>query len=166
MLAQASGGRNARSALEEMREHYRKAEELGRKQQLPDLFYPALNRFAAELSLKTGARPVLSSTEVAAVRAGLDTKARSDPDFWSVASLVELSLYEAIDSGRLAKERGRIEAAFADLHLRAPKDSRWLSVQDQARFVLPRYAQRARGAEASAATALLKKIEGFAAAEA
>jgi tetratricopeptide (TPR) repeat protein len=163
MIADDSGGRGASQALERMRAHYAKAEELGRQQQLPDVFAQALNRFAADLCLKTGRGRILSPTDISTIRQELDTKARRDPDFWCISGLVELSIYEAIDRGALASERAGIEAAFADLYLRAPKDSGWLSVRDQARFVLTRYARRARGAEASAATALLAAIEGFAA---
>jgi tetratricopeptide (TPR) repeat protein len=165
MIADNSGGRGAGQALEQIRAHYTKAEELGREQQLPDLFYPALNRFAAELCLKTGssAVQVLAAADVAAIRQELETKARRDPDFWCISGQAELRIYEALDSGTLASERAAIEADFADLYLRAPKETGWLSVRDQARFVLTRYARRMRGREATAATALLATIEGFAA---
>jgi tetratricopeptide (TPR) repeat protein len=164
MISELGGGPGAAPALEQMLAHYTRAEELGRRQQLPELFYPALNRFAAALNLKagSGARRALDADEIQAARQGLDAKARQEPDFQCIAGLAELSVYEALDRGALAKERGKIEAAFADLHLRAPNDAGWLSVRDQARFVLPRYARRARGAEASAAKALLEAIEGFA----
>lgn len=189
LIEEAAGNRRAAAqATTRMRDLYALAERLGREQGLSDVSYPALNRIAASLNAKRAAsRPVLSSEEISAVRKQLEDKSRADPDFWSIEGQSELTMYEAIDQRGLADKRPSIQRTLADLYVRAPDASRWASVRDQARFVLPRYAammeeggggrqqgrgrkstRTAKGAgqgarEAAAARSLLAVIEGYAA---
>jgi CHAT domain-containing protein len=157
--------REERQALQMMKQHYARAEQLGRDGRLSDVFYPALNRIAAELVMEAG-RPEwrgLDPRAVAAVRQSLASKVRDDPDFWSVAGQAELSMFEAVGRGTLAKKRASIEADYADLHVRVSAPWMWASIRDQAQFVLVKYATRAPTAEQNAARALLERITAFAA---
>jgi hypothetical protein len=113
---------------------------------------------AAELALAQPGWRGFDRDETAAVRQALATQARDDPDFWSIAGLIELRLYEALAARRLAAQRASIEDEYADLRLRVAAPSRWASVHDQLAFVLPRYAAHAAAAERDAATALLRLV--------
>ena len=76
-------GRPVTKAIRSMQLHCALAEDLARAVNLSDLFYPVLNRMAAELVL-TATRPQwkgFDSASVAAVRQSLETKARDDPIF-------------------------------------------------------------------------------------
>lgn len=162
MVEAAAGRADAETAaIRRMQAHYRRAEAMGRAAGLNDFYYPALNRMAAELVLD-GARAGwrgFDRDETAAVWQALGTRARDDPDFWSIAGLIELRLYEALAARDLAALRASIESEYADLRLRVAAPSRWASVHDQLAFVLPRYAARAAGAERDAALALLRLVE-------
>ena len=165
MVEAAAGQAQAEArAIKQMKQHYERAERLGIEGQLPGVFYPALNRIAAELVLNAGQAgwSGLDSGAVAAVRHSLATQSRDAPDFWSVVGLTELRLYEALARSELAAELAAIEAEYAELHTRVSSVGMWGSVYDQLRFVLPKYADRAPVAEKRAAESLLKVVEGFA----
>ncbi len=150
-------------AIAKMKEHYERAETLGHAAKLPDVYYPALNRMAAEVAVEA-ARPGwqgFDATAVAAVRESLASKARDDPDFWCVAGLTDLRVYEALGQRRLAAERQAIEGEYDDLYRRVNAPSMWASIQDQMRFVLLRYAQRAASDESQAALGLLEWLESL-----
>jgi hypothetical protein len=159
-LVEAATGRAdaETAAIRRMQAQYRRAEAIGRAAGLPDFYYPALNRMAAELALAQPGWRGFARDETAAVRQALATQARDDPDFWSIAGLIELRLYEALAARRLAAQRASIEDEYADLRLRVAAPSRWASVHDQLAFVLPRYAAHAAAAERDAATALLRLV--------
>ena len=126
----------------------------------PALFYPGLNRVAAELLI--GSRKKgwggFDAKSLDPVRASLDEQIRVEPDFWSVVGKTELRLYETLAAGALAAERASIEHELDDLHVRMDAPANWDSVLVQLDFVLPRYAERASKAEAAAATGLLKHV--------
>jgi len=151
-------------AIANMKARYGAAEKLARASHDRQLFYPALNRMAAEL-IVDGAKPGwrgFGSAALAELRANLAAKTRDDPDFWSVVGLTELRLYEAVAKRRLAGELDAIMGEYRDLHERVSATTSWSSVLDQVRFVLPHYQNRATAAEKRAARTLTKYLEGLA----
>ena len=166
MIADARGENAAAAeAIGPVRLHYKEAEELARLHRTPDLFYPALNRMATDLILD-GGRPDWRGFDekfIAEIRAVIDAKNRDDPDFWSLAAETELGMYESLAKGELARALPGIRQAFEDLHRRERALWKWSSVCDQAQFVLPKYAARARDEEKQAAATLLEFVKGLAA---
>ncbi|HYQ99385.1 MAG TPA: CHAT domain-containing protein [Casimicrobiaceae bacterium] len=152
------------AAIVNMKLRYGNAEKLARAGNDPQLFYPALNRMAAELIVDAARRGWrgFDAAALAEVRRHLAAKARDDPDFWSVVGLTELRLYEAIARRRLAGELEAIVGEYRDLHARVSATTHWGSVLDQVRFVLPKYQMRATAGEKQAAIALTKYLEGLA----
>jgi len=161
--AAANNPREETKALAKMKERYERAEKLARATDDQELFYPALNRMAAELIVDAGERGWRGFDRVALAeaRANLVTKTREDPDFWSVAGLAELRLYEAIAERRLVGALAAIICELDDLRLRVSASSLWASVQDQLRFVLSEYGKRATAAERKAVVELTKHLDGF-----
>src|SRR4030095_15814067 len=93
-------------AIDNMKKRYQQAEALARASGSDALFYPALNRMAAEL-IADGGKSSWSGFDadsLAQVEAQLAHKTRDDPDFWSVVGLTELRLYRAVAERRLAGE--------------------------------------------------------------
>src|SRR4029077_13853513 len=93
-LIEAIAGRSRQelAAIEQMRTHYRKAEDLARDAEKAGrfsqpLFYPAMNRLAAQLALGEG--PPLDAAAVKEIR---DSMASVAPDFWSVVGQTEIDL--------------------------------------------------------------------------
>jgi hypothetical protein len=164
LLENAAGRPDAGAvALAEIRAHYKRAEALGRENQL-DFFYPAMNRMAAELALHAGTRgwKGLGKARVDEIRKVLQAKAHDDPEFWSVGGLIELKVWEALERQDLGGLIDDITAEFKDLHENVRAELKWQSIYDTARFVLPRYASRAPATEQKAAQALLKTLAGWA----
>jgi tetratricopeptide (TPR) repeat protein len=150
-------------AIQKMKIHYGRAEALARADNNPQLFYPALNRMAAELAVDAG-KPRWRKFDRAAVddaRASLVAKARDDPDFWCVVGLTELRIYVAIADRKLADELDIILGELDDLYARVSAPSEWSSVFDQLRFVLPKYAARASAAEKKAVATLTTHLAGY-----
>jgi hypothetical protein len=161
MIERIAGDSKAEhEALARMKEWYERAERRAIEQKDDGLHYPALNRMAAELLVdaKTRGWSGFEPSALEALRTNLDTKTRTDPDFWSVVGRTELRLYEALARGALATERAGIQAEYDDLWARVSALGDWDSVYVQLRFVLPRYAERAPDAERAAATALLEYV--------
>ena len=152
------------AAIAHMKLRYGNAERLARASNDPLLFYPALNRMAAELIVDAARRGWrgFDSAALTEVRKVLAAKTRDDPDFWSVVGLTELRLYEAIAKRALVVELDAIVREYRDLHGRVSATTYWSSVLDQVRFVLPKYGRRATAAEKKAAMALTKYLEGLA----
>jgi hypothetical protein len=159
--------KDERRAIERMRERYARAEALEAATGSVDLFYPALNRIAAELVLRAGDPDWsgLDDTSVAAARRSLQAKTLSEPDFWSVVGLTELRLYETLAGRRLAVALPSIRREYDDLRRRVSAPSMWGSVRDQLQFVLTKYSDRTRGAEQKSAKALLAHVTKLAAPE-
>ncbi len=167
LVEAAAGPRRAdaeREALRGMREHYAAAEQAGKAQGRRDVYYPAMNRMAAEL-MAEGARedwPGFAEDDLEAVHASLDARVGDDPDFWSVAGQTELLVYEGLARRDLAGVLPKILQDYEDLHARVPAPWMWASLRDQATFVLTRYAVRAGPEETEAARQLSKQLKGFA----
>jgi hypothetical protein len=156
----AGDARAEQHAIEQMKHWYDRAEQAAAVSKTPAVFYPGLNRIAAELLIgarKKGWRG-FDAKSLAAVRASLDEQIRDEPDFWSVVGKTELRLYEALAAGSVAAERAALERDLDDLHVRMDAPANWDSVLLQLEFVLPRYAERASRSEAAAATGLLDHV--------
>jgi CHAT domain-containing protein len=154
----------AHEAVKRMRTHYARAEALARAADSSELYYPALNRMAAEL-VADAAQPGwrgFDSADTAFVRQRLADKTRNDPDFWSVAGLTELRVYEAVAGHALAPALAAIAAEYAELQRRVSGTNYWRSLYDTARFVLDSYEARATAAERRACVELVRLLEGFA----
>ena len=164
-LLEAIAGRSDKelAAINNMKASYARAEALARASDHSELFYPALNRMAAELIVDAGKKvwAKFNPTMLAEVRDSLAAQARDDPDFWSFVGVIELRMYIAIADQRLAAEQPEIEREFEDLFARVSAASMWSSVVDQASFVLPKYAARATAAEGRAARALLARLQTY-----
>jgi hypothetical protein len=164
--ASGSGRFDARSlaAVKRMKAHYARAEALARAANSSELYYPALNRMAAEL-VTDAAEPGwrgFDPADTAFVRQRLIDKTRDDPDFWSVAGLTELRAYEAVAAHALAPARAAIADEYSELHRRVSGTNYWRSLYDTTRFVLDRYQDRASPAEKRACGELVLLLEGFA----
>jgi tetratricopeptide repeat protein len=138
------------AAIQRMHECYLHAEGLARESKDANLFYPAMNRMAAEIILNAGKNGWvgLHPDALTEVRENLVAKTKDDPDFWSSAGLVELDFYEALArraaadrSGKLAAEFPKLKQGYEDLYARVNSMGMWSSVYDQARFVLEKYAE-------------------------
>ena len=144
--ALAKRPREELAAITKMQASYARAEARARESHHPELFYPALNRMAAELVLTAGKpEAAFNPAVVAEVRKSLAAKARDDPDFWSVAGVIELRMYVAIAARNLARELSKLEGEFEDLFARVAAPSMWTSVADQASFVLLKYGANTAG---------------------
>lgn len=167
MIESIAGRRpQADDAIARMRDHYERAEGLGERQELPGVFYPALNRLAGELIVTmTRARwKGFDRNRIDALRTAIAAVVQRDPDFWSVASQTELLIYEAISRRNLQSQLPQIVPALAHLHGRISAPRKWQSIHDQARLVVGRYAHVASGHEKEAARTLLRQVATFAAA--
>ena len=166
MVERAAGdAKGEQHAIEQMQHWYERAEKAARSHKGPALFYPGLNRVAAELlsGLRRKGWRGFDPKSLDAVRESLDRQIRDDPDFWCVVGKTELRLYEALAAGALAGERASIERELDDLHVRMDAPTHWDSVLVQLDFVLARYAELASRAEAAAATGLLDHVRQLAA---
>jgi hypothetical protein len=165
-LVETAAGAPAQAlrAVQRMRGHYARAERMARAADLPELYYPALNRMAAELVADAGnpGWPGFDVEHTALVRQRLADKTRDDPDFWSVAGLTELRVYEAVAAGRLAGALGAIVQEYDELHRRVSGTHHWRSLYDTTRFVLEVTGARAGAADRKAGESLVALLEGFA----
>ncbi|MFL6574036.1 MAG: CHAT domain-containing protein, partial [Burkholderiales bacterium] len=157
MILEACGDPDA-EAVDGARRHYAAAEKLGEK--LPDVFYPTMNIMALDVMSRPKSVPAARFT---AVRQRIRARLQDEPEFWSAVGDIELSLYEALNENALAPKLPVLNHDFDDLRERWPAPWMWKSVRDQARFVFPRYAQRASPDESAAAGALRAKLEAYAA---
>jgi tetratricopeptide (TPR) repeat protein len=162
MIEQAAGDPKAEDdAIAKMKAWYALAEDLARERGAPDLYYPALNRMAAEL-IVDAKKPTWKGFEpkaFKAVRENLETTTRAAPDFWSVVGLTELHLYEALANSDLAGHRADIQREYDDHYARVKAAGYWDSVCTQLEFVLPKYINRVRQKpEQAAATALMTHV--------
>ena len=164
--AGGSGRFDARAlaAVKRMRAHYARAEAMARADDSAEVFYPALNRMAAELVTDAAQAnwPGFDAADTAFVRQQLADKTRDDPDFWSVAGLTELRVYEAVAARALAPAQASIAGEYAELHRRVSGTNYWRSLYDTARFVLDRYQERATSSDKRACSELVSLLEGFA----
>ena len=104
----------------------------------------------------------LAAQDTEAARSALVDKTRSDPDFWSLAGLIELDMLQALADGKLADAQGSLESRFAVLQGRVGAPWAWGSVADQAEMTLGAYARSGNGTQRKAAESLDKLLRGFA----
>ena len=166
-MVETRAGRSAaaRRAVAQMALHYGAAERLACDSGDPDLFYPAMNRMAAELvtrSRRLASWAGFGAADLDAVRASLQARAASDPDFWSLVGLVEIELYAALAERRLAAALPGLLKAYEDLQARVAAPWMWASVADQADFVLPAWQRGAPRVEQRAAQALRRRMAAYA----
>jgi triacylglycerol esterase/lipase EstA (alpha/beta hydrolase family) len=164
-LMEATVGRYAEEAeaIAKMKAHYAAAETIARGSMkdghgnIVNLFYPAMNRIAAQLASEGGARgaAALDPETLADVQRSM---AAAPADFWSVVGQTELRMYESASTGTLAQNLEALMREFRDHHARADSPRMWASVHDNAVFVLSKYAGRAVAIEARAATDLLAAL--------
>jgi triacylglycerol esterase/lipase EstA (alpha/beta hydrolase family)/CHAT domain-containing protein len=140
-MIDAVQGRRPGESLRRMKEHYQSSENLARGGNLSELFYPALNRMAAELVLNAGRTTWkgFDPAALAAVRQSLESKMQDDPDFWAAVGLIELNLYETLARPKPGAALEKIGAQYEELHQRVSASWMWGSVRDQSDFVLLRY---------------------------
>lgn len=168
MLDRKAGDRAAEDkALAAMSEWYGQAEIIGSAGESADVFYPALNKMAAECVLHAGdiAWPGFNASHLVSLRQILEQKRLNDPDFWSEIGITELNLYEALAKRNLNTRLPAICDEYATLHQRANDPRQWGSVCDQLDFVLLRYIERvaqADLAEVEAAKMLLVEAKSYA----
>jgi tetratricopeptide (TPR) repeat protein len=139
------------SAIKEMLKRYTKAEEIAVANKSA-FFYPAMNRFAAQLALGL---PV-NDDDVAAVRGSMSTGL---PDFWSVVGQTELNAYVSIRDRSLARDVNGLVAEFKRHHARVDNPRMWGSIFDNATFLLAWYRRNGQDGEASAADTLLDALK-------
>jgi pimeloyl-ACP methyl ester carboxylesterase/tetratricopeptide (TPR) repeat protein len=167
-LVETKAGRNtqAQLAIEQMRQHYKAAEDLARAQAFPGkpspvLFYPAMNRIAAQLALvfgrATGAD--LDGNTIKSIRQSMQA---APPDFWTVIGETELQMYLALSKKDLASQLGDLIPQFRKHHDLVPAPRMWDSVYNNATFVLASYQNRANPREAEAAKSLLNELASMA----
>jgi len=164
-LIEAAAGNHKQEteAIVRMRAHYAEAERIARErlEEVPgasvNLFYPAMNRMAAEIALDGG------SSRAAALDASTFDRVRQSmasapADFWTVVGQTELNMYASLLAGRLEKDLKLLLADFQRHHERVSAPKMWGSVHDNATFVLWKYQKRASAAEAKAAGLLLAAL--------
>ena len=161
MAGESDAARNATAA---MAKHYAEAERLAEASEEDGVFYPTLNRMAAELVLDYGSekRKRLSAKAVTAVRKELDARAKRDPDFWTYSDDAIIALLEALAAGNLSASRAAIESQLETLASHVNAQELWSAVLDQAEFVLLPYAAVAAAEERKAARGVLALLERFA----
>lgn len=161
MIERIAGNASAeRNAIEQMRAWYAEAETKAVESNALDLYYPALNRMAADLILD-GGTPGWAGFDQSALdrlHLNLDARKREDTDFWSVVSGIELLMYEAIARGQLESVRASLEKDFKDLRSRVQSLEYWDSVEVQHRLVLDQYVGRATASERAAAAGLREYV--------
>jgi tetratricopeptide (TPR) repeat protein len=150
-------------AIKQMNAHYRAAEELALAALKIDptaavnLFYPAMNRLAADVAL--GEQAAMDPSRLDAIRKSMASVA---PDFYSVVGQTELNVYASILAGTFAKDAKGLVEEFGEHHGRVMAAKMWGSVYENATFVLGKYRQRADAAEHKALDAMLPALARFA----
>ncbi len=157
-LIEAAEGRHDKEieAISKMKDHYAAAEQIASSTGKTDLFYPAMNRIAAQLALEGGlSRAATDRDTLAIVQRAMHA---APADFWSVVGQTELKMYASLFAGTLAKDAGRLVGEFEDHYSRVNAPKRWASVLDNASFVLLKYKTRATAGEGAAADRLLERL--------
>ncbi len=158
-MLEAAAGRDEdeRQAIAQMLEHYGAAEAIARETGVRPIFYPAMNRIAAQLALAADAQP-LDEADVAAVRKSMQSVS---PDFWSVVGQTELKVFASMAAGQLSQDLVGLIADFGKHHERVSNSWMWSSVLDTATFVSSRYRRLANESEQAAADKLLGELESL-----
>lgn len=159
-MVEAAAGRDAdeRKAIKQMLDHYGAAEKIAGEIPTRPLFYPAMNRLAAQLILADTAEP-LDTSYIESVRGSMSS---APPDFWTVVGHTELDVFVSIAASGLARDVDRLIEDFRKHHVRVDNPRMWGSVFDNATFVLSRYRKLSKKAEQTAAERLLGELESMA----
>jgi tetratricopeptide (TPR) repeat protein len=153
----------AERARVEAASRYAEAEALAIDAVAPDLFYPALNRMATALAAhRPGADWAgFDPAVVDRVRLSLQERAARDPDFWSMAGLIEVDAFEAVAARRMAAELSALRDRARDLNVSVVAPRYWKSVADNADFALAGWSAGS-GREAAAVAQWRALLRGFA----
>jgi tetratricopeptide (TPR) repeat protein len=164
-LIEAASGRSSEeaAAIAKMKDHYEAAERIARTRaetettRLVNVFYPAMNRIAAQLALEGGTAKAtaLDDATLEIVRRSMS---EVPPDFWSVVGQTELSMYASLSAGTLQRNVDGLVKEFKDHYEKVDAAKSWASVHDNATFVLSKYMARAKETEAKAARLLLDAL--------
>jgi tetratricopeptide (TPR) repeat protein len=154
---------NEAEAISRMMEHYQEAERIARKRSASEttgrvnVFYPAMNRIAAQLALEGGTAKAkaLDKETLAIVRRSMS---EAPPDFWSVVGQTELDMYTSLSAGTLEQQLDILTKEFQAHSDKVSAKRLWGSVYDNATFVLSKYMARAKESEARAAALLLESL--------
>jgi hypothetical protein len=166
--AKAAAEKNEQTAINQMWTYYKAAETLAKETpsaSAQPLFYPAMNRIAAQLALAGNAKrqEAMDHDTIALV---LGSMRSVPPDFWSVVGQTELDMYVSIARGSLARDADRLIGDFRDHNARVGNARLWSSVFDNATFVLSRYradaGQAGAPAEVAASDQLLAALASLA----
>jgi CHAT domain-containing protein len=146
---QAGNKESETKALKDMKESYEQAEKIGTQKNLQDLFYPGLNKMAAECVLHAGTDGLkqFEDATITRLRNMLEKKSDEDPDFWSEVGLVELNLYSALANQGLQAQLPSIQKGYEALHQKEQDPIKWGSVLDQLDFVLPAYIEHIKASK-------------------
>jgi tetratricopeptide (TPR) repeat protein len=169
-LIEAAAGREDKEieAIEQMKVHYEAAERIARSTSSggangnANVYYPAMNRLAAQLALDA-ATPRATSLDLETLAAIGQSMAAAPADFWTVVGQTELKVYASLFAGTLEKDVAQLTDDFKNHYKRVHAPKRWASVLDNASFVLQKYKKRASRREAAAAGLLLEQLSGLAA---
>jgi hypothetical protein len=166
LVARAAGQSELEAqALAKVLEHYREAETKAGAAGSDEVFYPGMNRLAAELVTQfaeSAPRPV-PDDEAQRLEAILARRADLDPSFWPFVQTVELRLYVALAKRGLAEVVSGARTQFEILRERVITPEEWKTVRDQANFVLGAYLKTDLApAEREAAQSLLDLLTGYA----
>jgi len=154
-----------RGALAEAGRHYAEAETLLRREG-GAVHYAQLNRLtiSARLAQLAGGPRRLDQPLAEAVRQRLQQRLDTQPDFWSVAGMIELDLLQAWAASRLVEDLPLLAHRFDDLNMRWRSPHDWASVHEQARFLLAHLPAAGQPpGEAAAVAGLLSQLEAYAA---
>jgi CHAT domain-containing protein len=165
MLERKDGDAAAEAAAWQMAlQSYAQAERQAQASADADVHYPLINRLTLEWLLGHTQRgwKGLAASDTEAARNALVHKTRTDPDFWSLAGVIELDLLLALASGKLADAQGALQTQFAELQSRVGAPWAWSSVADQAEMTLGTYQRSSAGTERQAAQSLQQQLRGFA----
>lgn len=168
-LIESADGQDEREleAIAQMKKHYAAAEQIARERLEKDpngrvnLYYPAMNRMAAEIALHGGTSRAgsLNAKTFDLVRQSMLS---APADFWTVVGQTELNMYASLLAGRLEKDLKSLVGDFEHHHERVSAPRMWGSVHDNATFVLSKYQKRAPAGEATAAGVLLAALSRLA----
>jgi hypothetical protein len=155
--ARAAAEKAEQAAIDQMWTCYRAAETLAKEKPSASgqpLFYPAMNRIAAQLTFADDAKrqEAMDQDTIALV---LRSMRSAPPDFWSVVGQTELGMYVSVARRSLARDAEHLIGDFRNHHARVGNARLWSSVFDMHTFVLSKYQTRADKAEAAASDQLL-----------
>ena len=166
-MLEADAGRQeaAQRAISEMAKHYKRSVEIARERKEPNLFYPVLNLIVAEVALHAGTSkwktiPKELKKLFDEARLSVQTKNKSNPDFWSLVAVPELQLYEAVARRNLTRSAAvDILRSFKDVVRRSRGASELASVADTMHFALDPYVERLAGRVKTGAHELVTMID-------